>query len=429
VARDVIVLPRIRLQEYGESVAYVAANLDLDSLASANKRWRRELGLSGDPICIEYLGNGIVRLRAEAVTGVLRVGNVDIEIAPKFLSATDESWQTVLWKILTVVEGGHIDDSSTSADELAMQSIPDLLAEMFLRSYAKGASRGLPRAYESKQMSGPILRGSIDTSRIGEWIARPWDVHYVADFLTDNTSLARLLRWSAECLAATVKAPGRARAVREIAAGLAHVGRQPPHLLDAQRISLGIQHQALESARIVGLMLLEGAGIHHAEGQHVLSGFLWNSDVIYENYIYWLCQRAASRQGNRVHKRRISFGEVVSGAGSRLQTEPDVVFQDNTGTTVAVTDSKYKRLGTRPKSNDTYQILTAAHVLGCTRVSLTYPVAQDREPTTWRISSALGGPNIELTALPLNLMSLARPAGPQGMIETIDAWLQRPVLP
>jgi hypothetical protein len=129
-----------------------------------------------------------------------------------------------------------------------------------------------------------------------------------------------------------------------------------------------------------------------AEGQHVLSGFLWNSDVIYENYIYWLCQRAASRQGNRVHKRRISFGEVVSGTGSRFLTEPDVVFQDNTGTPVAVTDSKYKRLGTRPKSNDTYQILTAAHVLGCPRVSLTYPVAQDREPTTWRISSALGGP-------------------------------------
>ena len=124
----------------------------------------------------------------------------------------------------------------------------------------------------------------------------------------------------------------------------------------------------------------------------------------------------------------ITTALVVSGTGSRLQTEPDVVFQDNTGTTVAVTDSKYKRLGTRPKSNDTYQILTAAHVLGCTRVSLTYPVAQDREPTTWRISSELGGPNIELTAIPLNLMSLARPAGPQGMIETIGAWLQRPVL-
>lgn len=429
MARDVIVPPRIEIQEFGESVAYLAENLDLHALASANKRWRRELGLSADPIHVEDLGNGFVRLRAEAVTGVLSIGNVDIEIAPKFLSPADESWQTVLWRILTVVEGGHVDDNLTTADELASQPMPDLLAEMFLGSYAKGAARGLPRAYQSEQMSGSVLRGSIDISRHGEWIARPWELQYVADVLSDDTPLARLLRWSAECLAATVKAPGRARAVREIAAGLAHVGKHPPHLLDAQRISLGIQHQALEPARIVGILLLEGAGIHHDGGEHALSGFLWNSDVIYENYIYWLCQRAASRRGQRVDKRKINFGEVISGVGSTLMTEPDVVFRDENGTPVAVTDSKYKRLGTRPKSTDTYQVLTAAQVLGCRRISLTYPVAQDRDPTSWRISPALGGHNIELTALPLNLMSLARPAGPQKLIDTIGAWLERPLLP
>lgn len=80
-------------------------------------------------------------------------------------------------------------------------------------------------------------------------------------------------------------------------------------------------------------------------------------------------------------------------------------------------------LGTRPKAPDTYQVLTAGHVLGCQRVSLTYPVAKDREPTVWRVSSALGGRDIELTALPLNLMSLNRPEGPQELIDTIADWL------
>ena len=365
-----------------------------------------------------------MKLRAEAVTGVLRIGNVDIEISPKFLSSDDNSWQTVLWRILTVVEGGHVDDNFTAAHELDLLSMPDLLAEMFLRSYAKGAARGLPRGYQSEQMSGTMLRGSIDLSSLGKWMAQPWELHYVADFLTDDTPLARLLRWSAEFLAATVKAPGRARAVREIAAGLAHVNRRPPHLVDAQRISLGLQHQALEPARIVGLLLLEGASVHHASGEHALSGFLWNSDVIYENYIFWLCQRAASRCGKRIDKRTINFGEVIAGEGSRLETTPDVVFRNDKGIPVAVTDSKYKRLGTRPKSPDTYQVLTAAHVLGCQRISLTYPVAQDREPTTWRISSALGGKDIELTALPLNLMSLTSPEGTYKLIDSISGWLE-----
>lgn len=423
MADAVVAPPRIQLEEYGAPVVHKAEGLDLYALAEANKRWRGALRLARDPVLVEEIGDGLVKLRAEAVTGVVRVGDTDIEIAPKFLSASDGSWQTVLWRILTVVEGGHVDDNLTTAHTLASLSMPDLLAEMFLTSYARGAARGLPRGYLTARATGTTLRGSLDTARLGEWVARPWELPYVADLLTDDTPLARLLHWSAEFLAATVKSPGRARAMREIAAGLAHVGRQPPHLLDAQRISLGIQHQGLEAARVVGLLLLEGAGVHHASGDHALSGFLWNSDVIYENYIYWLCQRAASRRGNRVSKRPFEFGEVIAGEGDKLTTIPDVVFRDARGMPVAVTDSKYKILGLRPSSSDIYQVLTAGHVLGCQRVSLTYPVSQDRGSTTWRVSSALGGSDIELTALPLNLMSLTRPESTQMLLDTISHWL------
>lgn len=417
---------RIRLQEYGSPVVRGADEIDLRALAEANTRWKRALNLKDDPIRADDVGNGQVRLRAEAVTGVVRVGSTDIEIAPKFLSNVQGRWQSVLWRILSVVEGGHVDDALTAANEVDSLSMPDLLAEMFLASYAKGGARGLPRGYLVESASGPTLRGALDTTRFGDWIARPWSVPYVADMLTDDTPLARLLRWAADCLAATVKSSGRARALREIAAGLAHVGSLPPHLVDAQRIELGMQHRGLEPARVVGLLLLDGAGVHHALGEHALSGFLWKSDAIYENYVYWLCGRAAGRRGERVSKHSIKFGTLVSGQGSLLETVPDVVFRDSGGRPIAATDSKYKVLGTRPKSSDTYQVLTAGHVLGCCRVSLTYPVAMDQEPTVWNIASELGGHDIELTALPLNLMSLASADGHERLIQTITNWLEEP---
>lgn len=414
---------RILLQEYGAPVLCKADEIDLRSLMEANQRWAKALGLSGPPIRIEIVDKDHLRLRAEAVTGVIRVGHTDIEIAPKFLSTAMGSWQTVLWRILLVVEGGHVDDVMTTGHELTSLSLPDLLAEMFLASYARGAARGLPRGYLSLELSGPTLRGRLDLARIGNWVARPWDLPYVADFLTDDTPLARLLRWTAECLAVTVKSPGRARATREIAASLTHVSRQPPHLLDAQRIILGTQHQGLDAAKIVGLLLLEGSGVHHARGAYELSGFLWDSDVIYENYIYWLCGRAASKSGRRITKSPVKFGKLVSGIGSLLETTPDVVFRDEQGRPVAIIDSKYKRMGSRPKAQDTYQVLTAGHVLGCRKVSLAYPVADPREPTVWRVDSALGSGDIELTALPLNLMSLASPEGQLTLIDRIGEWL------
>lgn len=414
---------RIELHEHGNPVVHPAENLDLIALAEANKRWRRALGLRGDPIRTEDIGNGFLKLRAEHVTGLVRIGSTDIEIAPKFLSKAYGQWQSVLWQILTVVAGGHIDDKLTSAQAGAPLSMQDLLAEMFVASYTKGAARGLPRGYQARQGAGNTLRGRLDTSRTGEWLSRPWELPYVADLLIDDTALARLLRWSAECLAATVISPSRARVVRQIAAELAHVGKQPPHFLEAQRIILSPQHKVLEPARLVGLMLLEGAGVLHARGEHALSGFLWDSNVIYENYVDYLCRRAASQRTERVSKKVEKFGQVIAGAGRSLETTPDVVFRDLDGTPTAVTDSKYKRLGSRPKAEDTYQVLTAGHVLGCQRVSLTYPVAYDREPTVWRVCSALGGSDIELTALPINLMGLTLPGGQKALINTIKGWL------
>lgn len=419
-------LHRILLQEYGSPSVHSVDEIDLLALAEANSRWKRALNLKDNPIRVEDAGEGYVRLRAEAVTGVVRVGTTDIEISPKFLSSSQGRWQAVLWQILSIVEGGHVDNAFTSANETESLSMPDLLAEMFLASYATGGARGLPRGYVAESASGPTLRGSMDTTRFGHWVVRPWHIPYVVDHLTEDTQLARLLRWAADCLAATVKSPGRARALREVAARLSHVGSIPPHLFDAQRIELGMQHRALEQARTVGLLLLDGAGVSHSLGRHALSGFLWKSDTIYENYVYWLCSRAAGRRGEHVTKQSIRFGTLVSGDGSLLETVPDVVFRNVNGRVSAVTDSKYKILGSRPKSSDTYQVLAAGHVLGCQRVSLTYPVAIEEEATVWQVVSELGGDDIELTALPLNLMSLAEKGGQERLVQTIQNWLSAP---
>lgn len=182
---DALTSPRrIRLQEYGSPVVRGTDEIALGALAEANTRWKRALNLKDVPIRVDDIGNGQVRLRAEAVTGVVRVGSTDIEIAPKFLNNVQRHWQTVLWRILSVVEGGYVDDAFTTADESDSLPMPDLLAEMFLASYAKGGARGLPRGYLAESNSGPTLRGALDTTKFGQWIAQPWNVPYVADHLS-----------------------------------------------------------------------------------------------------------------------------------------------------------------------------------------------------------------------------------------------------
>lgn len=420
---------RIRLHEYGAEVELPATELDVRAVSHANKRWSRALGLRRDPLRITLRENGMVALRAEDVVGVVVIGDIDVEIVPKFLSSNNNDWQTVLWKILTVVDGGHIDVGLSTAAEVNSFSVPDLLSEVFLASFTRGAARGLPRNYVTMRAAGIELRGALDTSRIDRWMSRPWEVPYVTDVLTDDTPLARLLRWTAHSLSSVVRSPGRARALREIAGSLAHVGPRPPHLIDARRSLLGAQHLALEGARTIGILLLEGSGIRHEEGPHFVSGFLWNSDVVYENFVYWLCRHAASRKGWTVTKTPVRFGELIHGDGESFETTPDVVFQDEHGVPVAIMDAKYKRLGSKPNAADVYQIMTAGNVIGCTRVSLIYPVEGAKEPTAWEVATKLGGQSLQLTALPLDLMALKRAKGQFELTGVISMWLDENLVP
>lgn len=413
---------RLLLHEFGAPTVVDSGSVSLPRLEEANRRWKTAMGLRSNPIKFERVGATSVSLRAEGVTGTVRVGNVDIDIVPKFLDPMSSRWQQVLWRVLSVIEGGHVDESRTSATVTDSIALPDLLADVFLSAYSRGSARGLPYRYRAFSGEGSVVRGTFDTRRVSDWIARPWLIPYVSDALSDSTPLAALFRWTADVLSSQVSSPARSRSLVDIVHQLSSADRVPPHITNARQFRLDPQYQALDPARAVGITLLEGAGIHHDAGLYELSGFLWNSDRVYEQYVFWLCGIAAARMNLRVEKNSFCFGELQKGSGSPLLTIPDVVFRNSQGDVRAVLDSKYKVFGSRPVSSDTYQVLTAAHVLGCRSVSLAYPVGSNIEEVVWKVESKLGALSTYLTALPLNLMLLARPDGHTQLVNVIEGW-------
>lgn len=418
----------LRIREFEKALPVPYDRLDPVAIGKASERWARSIGLPNDPLVVKDTGTSYA-VSTSHVTGVVRVGALDIEIRPKFLGDGPGNWQTVLWRILAAVDGGLIDDQQTSALSSDDDAMTDLLADVFVASWTRGTARGLPRHYRPLIGSGHVVRGTLDASRLTRWIAQPWEVPYATDELSEDTPIARLLRWAANQLGRTVHSPSRRRRLRDISGVLTDAGRLAPGLAEARRLHLGPQHQGLKPALEVAILLLEGRGVTHAAGDFEISGFLWKSDVVYERFVYFLARKAAHRLGLRVSKHAIGFGELIRGHGSKLATTPDVVFRDAAGEPVAVLDAKYKTFGTRPKSADTYQILTGGHVLGCQRVALTYPHDTDTEIATWRVASHLGGKPMAVSALPLNLMLVGQPYGISNLVNELVVWLSEPVFP
>ena len=140
--------------------------------------------------------------------------------------------------------------------------------------------------------------------------------------------------------------------------------------------------------------------------------------------MFSICARAASNNGLTVSKKTHDFGKVVEGDGPSLITIPDVVFSTRNGEVFAVADAKYKVFARRPRSSDTYQLMAAGHILGSSRLALMYPTSSDFRRTTWEIESNLTSELMMISALSLNLMSLADSFDISALVSTIESWLK-----
>lgn len=416
---------RVQVQEYGDYVELPGWALTSRDVAAANWKWQRKLNLPQPPFQID-INSTSLKVRALGVTGIARVGNLDIEVVPKFLDIAHPRWKEAFWKILVSSTESVHDDLPTNASAGGESSFVDFLADLFIRSYWTGSARGLPRTYRLQKGSGLTLKGSFDPTRSTDFFAEPWRVPYVLDVFTEDTPLARLLRWTAVSLRGLVSPSNRGKQLSVIVNDLSLARKVPPHIIDARQIQLGAQYRGLEMAKDIGLLLLESSGLTHEVGEFDLPGFLWRSNTVFEEFVFAVCEKVADDLGLSVTKSRYHFGEVVRGPGKPLTMIPDVVFLDADGAVCAVADAKYKKISAEgtPVLADAYQMITAGHILGCPHVALIYPSGALKESVTWKVDSHLNGGEISLSTLHLNPMDILERNQERGVGLPIFEWLE-----
>jgi 5-methylcytosine-specific restriction endonuclease McrBC regulatory subunit McrC len=413
----------VPLQENGAARLVELTPAARRSLSSASASWKKSLGLRELPLRVHPEGD-LTAISAKHVAGTIRVGDVQIDIAPKFLDvdvAQNQDWQQAFWQILIIAHKGRSLFGRAAGTDSASPSIADLLAEIFLNSFARGSSRGLPLEYTEEAGFHPSVRGSFDSRNFSQWVASPWKVPSVETLLTSDTQLARLLAWAALQLRSLVSSARRARDLDSTRHQLPSWVGPAPRLSHVERLTLGVQHEALRPALDVAILLLQGHGVHHGGGDRDIVGFLWKSEDVYERFLFWLCREAGRSRGLQVSKGAARFG--ISKTASPLQTTPDVLFTQLGGSPVAVLDAKYKTLNAKPKAGDSYQILTSANHFGCPQVGLVYPASASQAETNWTVKSALGGEDVTITAMRLDLLAAASTVGRRQLIDTVGTWL------
>lgn len=419
-----LVMLHIALKEYGSPARIEITKNELISFDKENNYWKEKLQLPNNPFRLTVVKEGLYDVRAEGITGLIRIGNFNFEVIPKFLNEENSNWHAVLWRILLLTNGQIIGDSFISFSNFKENSLLELITQTFINSFIKGSSKGLPLGYKSLSQSGFFLKGSLDYSRVADLYNYSYKIPYTTEELSENTNILHLLYWTALQLIKITNSPKNLQILRDILNTFNGIRIKTLTYSEARKIKLTSQYTQLKPAVDIGLLFLEKSGITSNNGSMQSFGFLWSSNKVYENFIFLVCTKAAREMSLITSKQTYFFGSMING-GTRLETIPDVVFKDRNQKIVAIADSKYKNYHFKPRSSDTYQMLAAAHLLGSNQVSLIYPVSEDKETSTWLIDSNLGGSKIYLTMLPLNLMKLEKEYGFSDLVSEIKKWVEK----
>lgn len=418
-----------RLVTVVENDAGVALQLDARSrslLDFQNKAWEARLRLQGPPFAYR---DGF--LTARDVAGFVTLGDVVVEVVPKFLArdgVRPDSWRIALWAILARVYRLPALGETATGDVMEENRLPDLLGHMLLNSLRASRPNGLPMGYVSERGNLRSLRGRLDVGRLADALIHPGTIPCEYDSYSEDVPINRMLRWSAEQLAPRVWSVPLGHALAEEALAFSDVSPLPPSQGEAERITLAPHHALLQPAVAVGQILLTGHGLQHGLGTHDLPGFLWKSPEVFEFFVRHLVQSAvrASLPGIYVTQGRVTIAVPVA-AGRELTNDPDLRLVQN-GKTVAVLDAKYKTWSNTPAADDVRQVVVGAWSEDCGVAGLIYPnpTSTSREPDGWRLVGP-GNPR-ELWAMFVDLAAMGTPDGEHMLVNRLAGDLRK-ILP
>lgn len=304
-------------------------------------------------------------LQARSTVGAVRVGSgpdwVDLQIRPKV------GVSRLLWLL------GHArDQSGWREDDVDLGAETGLIAAMAVMLTARSRralAAGVMRGYEEREETLPGLRGRLreaDQMRARPGIPLPLEVRY--DDYTINIPENRVLRTAAIRLLALTDVPPPVRMeLARLDRALAEAdpltpGTRPPQIT-VERLNRRYA-PALQIARLV----LERTSINHTFGGHDVSGFLFDMNRVYEDWLTGALTVALEARSGNVRRQR----PLVLDEHAEVKMQTDMTWWSG-AECLAVIDAKYKRLPPAgPRPEDLYQVLAYCTALGIRSGHLVY---------------------------------------------------------
>ncbi|WP_420575246.1 McrC family protein [Ekhidna sp.] len=311
--------------------------------------------------------------------GVIKVGDLTIEVLPKVDKGTDNkrTWQYVLLHMLLISFQVEVKTTSQASINLRNHSVLDAYLQLFLIESDRLIHQGLVKKYRSTQGNRTSLKGKLLVHEQVTKNATHAERFYVEHQVYDQDNVFNfILRATLEVVDAIGSTDLKLRA-QSLLLYFPECDQKPINErlfdLDYDRKTDGYK-RAITLARIILLNFHPDL----STGKDDLLAIMFDMNDLWEVYIYWCLKRAC--RTNR--SMRVLFQQSKNfwkpSLGSKITLRPDLVVEDLSRDKRWVLDTKWK-YESKTSVEDVRQLFTYAQYFDSKENYLVYPATLDGE--------------------------------------------------
>jgi 5-methylcytosine-specific restriction enzyme subunit McrC len=330
---------------------------------------QKHYGLKGVPY-YSLIHNGI---KFNEFVGVLRVGNLTIEVLPKTQKKNSDidTWRDVLIGMLNAVGMFDTKAPSSSALKLKPNSILDLYFELFVNEVEYLFRRGLIKKYNIREGNKNALKGRLLFNKHIETNLIHKERFYVSYTNYDKDHLLHQILFTALNLLSNINTnPILQSRIKKLILDFPEVEKLKVNSSTFKKIVLNRKSIFYSNAIEISKLILLNYHPDLERGRQDVLALMFNMNDLWEKFVLTSIKR--KKLDNVVVKGQASMNFWKSYSGRKSRIKPDIVIKKEDETIVL--DTKWKNLnGKNPLPDDLRQMYVYSNYFGAKKVALIYP--------------------------------------------------------
>lgn len=324
-------------------------------------------------------------LRIQQFVGVVRMGDLQLEILPKLDGLPDPAQvRQNLLAMLAMTQDLEIRSSDVVGFLESSEPFICALARLYCRRLLDAVRRGLRQEYVLHHDFLPHVRGKIDwPAQAKLHTTQRLEFSCTFDERSENTPLNRTLKAALLTAGTMLEGTRAANIVNELRHAMDGVSDACPTMEDVVRLRTDRMNHHMEPLLVLAKLILGNRNPdlgRSAQGNRNTYSLVWDMNVLFEEYVGRLTQGMLKPKMFRVElqeRASIYLAQEATTRQNAFLLKPDILVRLDRKPWV-VADTKWKRLDSRQANlgvseADVYQVLAYANRYETDRAVLIYP--------------------------------------------------------